>query len=163
MSFLVIYVSNSESTSTSYSSQRHFIFVGTFQGQRIQFQNFTEEKKKKWNFHYTILATRKAAPIAPLSNFVLSLAQSMAQVKHNSTDFLPSLPQHSWWMLFCWCSMVSSTGHPEPLPSEINSCYNKESIMRLKNSGLVFPSGKLMGGFKFTEMFEMEGRRENNW
>lgn len=47
MSFLVIYVSNSESTSTGFSSQRDFIFVGTFQGQRLQFPNFTQEKKSK--------------------------------------------------------------------------------------------------------------------
>lgn len=83
----------------------------------------------------------------------------------NSSDCLASLPQHSWWMLCCWQhgSMASSSGHPEPLPPEINSWCNKDSIMRFKNSWLMFPSGKLMGRLKFTERFEMEGRRENNW
>lgn len=43
-----------------------------------------------------------------------------------------------------------------------HSCCNKESIMRYKNGGLAFPSGKLTGRFEFTERFEMGGRREND-
>lgn len=81
MSFLVIYVSNSESTSTSFSSQRDFIFVETFQGQRIQFKTLPRKRKKK-NSHYTILATSNSAPIAAIGNFLVSLTQSRVQVKH---------------------------------------------------------------------------------
>lgn len=166
MSFLVIYVSNSESTSTSFSSQRDFIFVETFQGQRIKFPNFIKEKKKNnTKPHHTILATSNAAPIAIIGNFLVSLAQSRSNMWWQqqwllgltSTAFLMDavlLATREHGILF-WA--------PRPLPPEINSWCNKDSIMRFKNSWLMFPSGKLMGGLKFTERFEMEGRRENNW
>lgn len=122
MSFLVIYVSNSESTSTGFSSQRDFIFVGTSQGQRLQFQNFTQEKKKqkRWKTCNTILATSNTAPIATISNFLVSLAHTRAQVLsyEGSIYCLVSLPQHSWWMLHCLRCVASSPRHLELLPPE---------------------------------------------
>lgn len=164
MSFLVIYVNNSESTSTSFSSQSDFIFVEIFQGQRIKFPNFIKEKKNNTKPHHTILATSNAAQLQPLVTSWCPWHKAGQTCADNSSDCLASLIQHSWWMLCCWQhrSMASSSGHPL-LPSEINSWCNKDSIMRFKNSRLMFPSGKLMGGLKFTERFEMEGRRENNW
>lgn len=123
MSFLVIYVSNSESTSTSFSSQRDFIFVGTFQGQRLQFQNFTQGKKKqkRWKPHNAILVTSNAAPIATISNFLVSLAHTRAQVKHVTTAALTA------WSHFHsapdGCCAACAASHP--LPGTGSRCLQK--------------------------------------
>lgn len=142
-----------------------FYFCGDFSRTKDSTSKLYEEKEKEMKplycfsnkqcctncYHWQLLGV-------PITK------QGPGETCDHSTDCLPPLPQHSGWMLCCWCSMASSSGHPEPLPPGINSCCNKETIMRFKNSGgLVFSSGKLMGGFKFTETFEMEGRRENNW
>lgn len=159
MSFLVIYVSNSESTLLVSHLREILFFCGDFPRTKVSIPELHpgKEKQRTRKSHKDISATTSTAPVAHVvTSWHLWHKQGPRSTMLRWLHLLFASHLHSsWWTLHCPCHMASSPQHC--LQKIKCSCCYTEAIMRDRKSGLSFPSGKLKVRLEFTERFEMEG------
>lgn len=148
MSFLVIYVSNSESTLLVSHLRGILFFCADFPRTKVSIPKLHpgKEKQKTWKSHKAISATRSTAPVAHVAtSWHPWHKQGPRSTMVQWPCFLfASHLQNSRWAPHCPCHMAASPQHCSHCLQKIKcSCCYIEAIMRHRESGLTFPSGKL--------------------